>query len=107
MILTAQGTGSTLFSFQKHQPAGGCCDVSPFEKPGRGKGEGRKKRGLEIKAEKSRKLHILVLNIWEGSRGDGWLPRSYSAAVAQENGIFQNAGLRFHITMCTFKLCAA
>lgn len=49
MILTAQGTGSTLSSFQKNRPAGGCCDVSPFEKEGggrRGKGEGRREEGL-------------------------------------------------------------
>lgn len=41
IILTAPETGSTLSWFQKHQPAGGCCDVSPFESRRGKRGEGR------------------------------------------------------------------
>lgn len=39
IILTAPEKGSTLSLFQKHQPAGGCYDVSPFEKQEQGERE--------------------------------------------------------------------
>lgn len=47
IILTAPETGSTLSWFQKHQPAGGCCDVSPFESRRGKRGEGRN-QGVEV-----------------------------------------------------------
>lgn len=36
IILTAPEKGSTLSWFQRHQPAGGCYDVLPFEKQEKG-----------------------------------------------------------------------